>query len=552
MMAPRITDEARAALRREAAAILEVAEAELGSLLAPLLEAGPARFASALGDAADKVTWASGLLALSAVPGCVRPRLLERFDESAAYRALLARARAVYGDDGALDLEPLLREVATHVPLPADLSETERLLDVAYAGRAPSSLVSILGQLAPGEDVLIDGISCLDGVAAARAVLDRGGIKLGRRLVRSGQLLPTLTQLCLDDGAGSAEQVRIAPLRHLARLDPIAHALIEYCAPRPLPTWDTFRSVVYQAARLAEAAGWRGAPTLLPDPVLLASIMVDTEVASRFDECLVADAARHATRLGETDELAPSAASRVATAYVMRGFQPFLGYLERAERQGATITTLPRGLATPRRGAWQSAGDDRSPPPETWRTFLALLPELVADEALGRLVIIQCLAGLRANVVLALDRSCVIEEPEGLVLFLPWQVNKVGRGLGFIPRHFANLFGIEPSWFPPTAAPAPPEHARRALTACLERTYARFTERTGVPIVGTPAKLTRPALFQLMREHLTGRDREAITAHAGHTSPKMRASYLQARAEEIARFRARSTLRPPRSERVDD
>jgi len=552
MMASRITEEAKAALRAEGAVVLEVAEANLASLLAPLVEAGPARFGAAFERAPGRAVWASDLLALSAVPGCVRPRLLEHLDETVAYRELLGRARAVYGADGALDIEPLLREIATHVPWPADLAEVMRLLDIAYVGRTPSSLVSILTQLAPGDEMLVDGTAHFDGVAAARAVLAGGGSRLANELVRSGQLLPTVSELCVAYGARSVQQVSLAPLRRVAQLDPIAHALIEYCAPRPLPTWDTLRPVIYQAARLAEAARWRGAPTLLPDPLLLASIDVDAEVADRFDECLVADAERYAETLVEAKDLGSSAASRDATLHVMNGFHVFLGYLERAERQGATIRALPRGLAVPRRGAWQSVGDDRSPPPEIWRALLALLPELVADEALGRLVIIQCLAGLRANVVLALDQSCLVSEPEGLVLFLPWQVNKVGRGISFIASHLVDLFGIERAWFPPTAEPDPPEHERRALTACLERVYQRFTERTGAPIVGTTAKLARPALFQLLREHLTGLDREAITAQAGHKSPTMRAGYLQARAAETARVRANSTLRPPREEHLDD
>jgi hypothetical protein len=506
-MEPSITEEAKAALRAEGAVVLEVAESDLEALLAPLVEAGPARFGAAFESVPGKAVWASGLLALLTVPGCVRPRLLEHLDKTAAYRELVARARAVYGGDGALDIEPLLREVATHVPWPEDLAEVLRLLDVAYLGRAPSSLVSVLSQLAPGDDVVIDGTACLDGVAAARAVLDTGGTRLGEGLVRSAQLLPTMSEACIARGSSAAAQVSIAPLRLVARLDPTAHALVEYCALRPLPTWDSLRPVIYQAARLAEVAGWSGAPTLLPDALLLSTIHVDKEMAARFDECLVADAELRAEDLIETTELGPSAAIRRATTYIMAGFRPFLGYLERAERQGATITALPRGLAMPRRGAWQSAGDDRSPPPETWRLFLTLLPELVADEALGRLVIIQCAAGLRANVVLALDQSCLIAEPEGLVLFLPWQANKPGRGLSFIPSHLVTLFGIERDWLPRTVVPDPPKRERLALTACFERVYARFTERTGASIAGTTAKLTRSALFQLMSEHLTGLDR---------------------------------------------
>lgn len=144
MSAPAITEQGRAALRCEGARVLGITEDELGAFLSPLLEQDATRWERSMVATPEMAVWASGLLALCAIPGLVRPRLVEQAVRTESYRTLLARARAVYGEAGALDLEPVLREVAVHVPEPRDLPETLRLLDVAYLGAPPTSLVSVL------------------------------------------------------------------------------------------------------------------------------------------------------------------------------------------------------------------------------------------------------------------------------------------------------------------------------------------------------------------------------------------------------------------------
>jgi integrase len=219
----------------------------------------------------------------------------------------------------------------------------------------------------------------------------------------------------------------------------------------------------------------------------------------------------------------------------MRGFHPFCDYLSRVAGLGAPITALPRGLAVDRRttSLWQGIREDLCPRPEIYIEFLALAPELLADEPDGKLVLLQLLTAARSSVVLSLRPSYVFAVEEGYVIHVPWQANKTGTGLLFVPKAFADFFGFEPSWLDPDAPADPPQWRRDEFASAIEGLCRRFKDRTGYELPHQSIRFTRMALAQLYARHLEESERETITALLGHRRRETRANYLRALPEQL-------------------
>ncbi|MHB1503633.1 MAG: site-specific integrase [Acidimicrobiales bacterium] len=522
------------ALAREVATALGVSPAELPDRLAYLIEAPPLRWLTAFGRDPRLATQVSALLALSGAPGLVRPRLFGCYQDTACYLHLRHELVVRFPEERVPALEGVLQRLFACIPRPLDLYEARRVLGVAFEGRPPSSLMSLLAALGIPELLRVEDQE-LDAVAAARTVREESGTAFAEALVASGVLHPVMLQWVAERRARFGAKAGLEPVRVLAGLPAEAGAMLVYGAAHRPARWESTTPVVSHLARLARVLGLEGPPTMSPRRELLAHVVLDEEGGAAYDQGLLDDARERAEELVEDEDCGEERAKDRAARWAMRGFGPFVGYLERLRALGAPISVVPKGIALPRRGVtrWQGIREDLCPRPEQSLELLALAPELLADEPDGHLVLLQLLSAARASVVLSLRPSYVVAVDEGVVIHVPWQASKTGTGLLFVPRSFVELMGFEASWLDPHAPVDPPQWRRDELAGVIERLCRRVEDRTGAAVPHRSVRFSRTALAQLYARHLHGLDRETVTALLGHRLRQTRANYLRAWPEEL-------------------
>lgn len=521
------------ALRREVAAVLGTTEEALEKRLRPFVEASPEVWEREFSADPKGAVGASMVLALGAIEGLVRPRLLECYDTTSCYVHLRDELVRRFPDQ-ALELEVLLRELFCDVPRLVDPYEALRLLHVAYEGHPPSSFVSLLQGLGVTTLVSRGGVS-IDPVAAAARVVADQGVSYALELLEAGLLPPVITALAFGRRGRRGRRAVVEPVRVIAGMAAEAGALFVHGAPARPKSWEATAHVHPHCSRLARVLGLAGPPTLVPPPELLGLVRLDEETARAYDRALLDDAEEWAEEWLEADRYAEGEARRRASARVMTGFGPFCEYLRRSASRGAPILALPSGIAVPRSGTttYEGIREDLCPRPEVHRLLLARAPELLEGEDDARLIILQLVTGARSSVVLGLDRSCYVVVPEGVVLHVPAAANKTGRTLLAIAQCWVDLYGITREWLPQHAPEDPPQHRRDELAAAIEQLCRRFEAETGHVIARKSARFTRSACAQLLRPHLRGLDREAMTAFLGHHSRVTRSNYWRAYPEEI-------------------
>ena len=521
-------------LRHEVSKEFNIGEPELKRKLKPFVEAPVSRWETQFRSNPRLAVKVSALLAMGGVEGLVKPLLLDRYQNSTCFKSLRRQLLERYPESFAY-LESLLHKLFALVPRPVDLSETYNVLDQVFVGCPPISVTNLLAILAPVDLLRIDGRD-IDPIEAARLVREDRGTGFAEKLVEARVLPPVITSWVEMLTARQSPRAALRPVRVLAQLPAEAAALMVWGAPERLPGWETAEKCVPHIARFVHVLGLNGLPTISPTTDLLRNLRFDEQLAPDYDAALSKDASDRAADLVDSELFTESQASAKAAAQVMRGFQPFCGYLTRvAHREGAPITALPRGIAVERRNTtvWQGVREDLSQRPETTTRFLALLPELIKDEPLGHLIVLQMLSGARASVVLALKRSYIVEVPEGWLVHVPWQGNKTGRGLLFVAKPFLDYFGITREWLPEDAPVDPPQLQRDKLSKAIDQICRAFELRTGEIIPHRSSRFTRSALVQLLRPKLTGTDRETITALLNHKIRNTRHNYVRPWPEEI-------------------
>lgn len=534
LTAPAPCPEGLKTLACEVARALGLPEADLGHRLAYLIEASPDTWAQDFKRDPRLATEISALLALGGVAGLVRPRLLDDYATTACYLHLRHELSVRFPKARVPALEQVLQNLFAVIPRPVDVYEARRVLTIAFGGHPPSSLMSLLVALGVPE-LLEVGNRTIDTVTAARAVHEACGTAFAEALLANGTLPPVVEHWIEERRSRFGTNAAFMPLRVFAGLVAEAGALLIYGAPSRPDRWERTTPVISHLSRLTRVLGLEGPPTLQPRRELLGLVVVDAQVASAYDQLLLDDAEALAEEVADTEDCSDELARRIATRRVMRGFRPFCGYLERVAELGAPITVLPRGLALDRRptSRWQGIRTDLCPRPEVSVELLALAPSLLADEPDGHLVLVQLMSAARSSVVLALRPAYVFGVDEGFVIHVPWQANKTGTGLLFIPTPFAELFGFEASWFDPNAPADPPQWRRDELTSAIERLSRRFEKKTGHALPHRSIRFTRMALAQLYARHLNGLERETVTALLGHRRRETRANYLRALPEEL-------------------
>lgn len=523
-----------AVIAQEVARAFGVPSAELPDRLAHLVEASPESWSKQFGRDPRLATQVSALLALGGVPGLVRPRLLDCYADTACYLHLLHELVVRFPEERVAALEGVLQRLFGFVPRPLDLYEARRVLAIAFDDRPPSSLVSLLAALGVPE-LLSLGDREIDAVSAAREVRKASGTAFAESLVASGALPPVIAHWVEERRSRHGTKAAVEPLRVLSGLVAEAGALLVYGAPSRPARWERTVPIISHLARLARVLGLEGPPTINPRRDLLGHVVVESEAALAYDRALLDDAEEIAAEIVDTEDCSEEQARAIAAQRVMRGFRPFCGYLEQVAGLGAPLTVWPRGIAVPRRttARWQGVREDLCPCPEVSLELLALAPELLADEPDGHLVLLQLVSAARSSVVLALRPSYVVAVGEGYVIHVPWQANKSGTGLLFLPDVFAELYGFVPTWLDLTAPVDPPQWRRDELAGAIERLCRRFEARTGQAVAHRSVRFTRMALAQLYARHLQGLEREAITALLGHRRRGTRANYLRAWSDEL-------------------
>ena len=475
----------------------------------------------------------SALLAMNGVEGLVRPRLLDHYDETVCYKKLRNQVATRF-PERARDLEFLLRNFFNCIPRPVDNYEVRRVLDILYQGRPPSSFLSLLAALDVPELVSVCGEK-VDTVEAARRVRNESGVAYAEALL-SARVIPPAIAFWIE-GRHRRYNARsaIRPLRVLAGLAAEPGALLVWCAPRQLPGWEVTEKVIPHMARLARVLELNGPSTISPRRDLLSYLTFDEYSAVAYDAALRYDASELADEWIEAERYSEALALEKASQFVMRGFQPFLGYLKRASELGAPVIDLPKGIAVPRRSAtaWQGVRDDLCPSPDIFAELLALAPELLYGEEDGCLIMLQLLSAARSSVVLALQRSHLVQVPEGWLIHVPWQANKTGRALLFIPQPFVDYYDIVPEWLPEIAPADPPQSRRDEFANAIDRFCRTFEDRTGRLVSRKSVRFTRSALAQMFRPHLTGLERETVTALLNHRLRGTRHNYLRAWKQEV-------------------
>ena len=522
-----------ARLRAEVAGDLEVDDAALARVLADLVEAEPEAWERRFSRTPRLAVKLSALLAMRGVPGLVRPRLLDDCDKTACYRSLAHRL-AMEHPDRAAALETVLRRLVALVPRPVDLAETRRVLELCCQWRVPSSVESLLDLLGAPRPIVVGGVP-IDPRDAATTMRCRPDPGLALALLEAGVLPSALATWMRERLERYGERSAATPLRVIAGLPAEAAALALWAAPARPPRWSSAQQAIAHLARLARVLAWTGPPSVCPPPSLLGRVVVGASEAASYEEALAADAEELAEEITDHEGLGEPEARNRAARRLMTGFRPFVDYLEAARQYGAPMEAIPKPIPVERRSTTRYQGVDPKlcPPPEVALRLLALAPELLEGDELRELVVLQLVSGARASVVLALRRRWVVEVGEGLLFFVPWQANKTGRGLLFVPAPFVRHYGITPEWLPEAAPLDPPQYRRDELAAAIERLCQRFEEKTGTALPHTSVRFTRSMLAQLYRCHVHGNARDAVTALLGHRRRATRANYLRTWPEEI-------------------
>jgi len=521
-----------ARLVAEVAADLRVDPTDLPDVLRPLVEAGPSTWEKRYGTEPRLAVKLSAILAMGAL-GLPRCRLVDDVSDTARYQAL-ANQLALKFPERAAGLEAQLRTLVELVPRPVDLTEIRRVLEVCFEGRVPSSLSSVLELLGAPAPVVVGG-EVIDPVEAARRIVEHPDPSFVLGLLESDLLPHPVATWTKELLSRHGERRALAPSRVFAGLPAEVGALVAWCSPDPPAQWASAAKAISHIARLARVLDVQSPPSLWPSQHLLGQLAIGPDQAAAYEDALRADVEALSDELVEERDLSDVQALERARKRLMQGFQPFVGYLESARDHGAPVVALPKPLAVERRSTkrYQGMREEICPRPEVALALLALAPELLAEEPDGRLVIVQLISGARASVVLSLRRSWVAEVPEGLLFYVPWQANKTGRGMLFIPSALVEYYGISPQWLPEKAPRDPPQYRRDELAGAIDRLCKKFEARTRIRVAHTSVRFTRAAVAQLYRRHLHGTDREAITALLGHRDRTTRANYLRAWPEEL-------------------
>lgn len=515
------------------AGALGVEEDALYSQLAYLVEASASTWDQEFRTEPRLAVQVSALLATQGVEGLVRPRLLDHYHETVCYNKLRTQLATRFPERVG-ELELVLRRLFNCIPRPVDSYKVRQVLNILYQGRPPSSFLSLLSALGVPELVSVCGEE-VDTVEAARRVRDESGTAYAEALLSAGVIPPAIASWIEGRQGRNTSRSALRPIRVFAGLPSEAAALLVWCAPRQLAGWNVTEKAIAHMSRLARVLELNGAPTISPGRDLLSHLTVDEHTAVAYDRALRDDASEVAEEWIEAERYPEALALEKASQFVMRGFQPFLGYIKRASELGAPVINLPRGIAVSQRSTttWQGARDDLCPRPDIFAELLALVPELLDGEEHGHLILLQLLSGARSSVVLALKRSHLVQIPEGWLLHVPWQANKTGRGVLFIPKPFIDYFGISPDWLPETAPADPPQDRRDRLAEAINRFCRTFEDRTGHLVPRKSVRFTRSALAQMLRPHLPGLERETITALLGHRLRATRHNYLRAWKPEV-------------------
>jgi hypothetical protein len=308
------------ALSLEVAAALGVAPAELPQLLAFLVEAPARSWATTFRQDPRLATQVSALLALGGVPGLVRPRLLDCYHETACYRRLRQELSVRVPQERVPALEGVLQRLFVCVPRPVDLCEVRRVLTVAFDGRPPSSLMSLLGALGVPELVSV-GDEEVDTVAAARRVREETGTAFAQALLEAKVLPRVIVTWARQRRSRFGPTAALEPVRVLAGLPAEAGAVLVHGAAQVPARWESTTPVVSHLFRLARVLGLEGPPSVHPRIDLLSRVVLDTEGADAYDEALRDDATERAEELVETEDCSEARANERAATSVMRGFR---------------------------------------------------------------------------------------------------------------------------------------------------------------------------------------------------------------------------------------
>ncbi len=521
------------ALRTEVEGDLGVEKDGLYSRLAYLVEAPASTWEQEFRTEPRLAVKISALLAMGGIEGLVRPRLLDHYHETVCYMKL-RKQLATRFPERVGDLELLLRNLFTCIPRPVDNYEVRRILDLLYQSRPPSSFLRLLSALGVPELVSVCGEE-VDTIEAARRVRQESGIAYAEALLSAGVIPRAIASWVEGRQSRHTPRSALLPIRVVATLPSEAGALLVWCAPHQLTTWEVTEKAIAHMARLARVLGLNGDPTISPRRDLLSYLPVDEHAAAAYDRALSDDASELADEWIETERYPEALALEKASPFVMRGFRSFIGYLKRASELGAPVTDLPKGIAVPQRSAvtWQGVREDLCPRPEVFAELLALAPELLYGEEDGHLILLQLLSGARSSVVLSLKRSHLVQTPNGWLIHVRWQANKTGRGLLLIPQPFIDYFGVSPEWLPEIAPADPPLFRRAELTKAIDRFCRAFEDRTGHIVPRKSVRFTRSALAQMLRPHLMGLERETVTALLNHRLRGTRHNYLRAWKQEM-------------------
>ncbi|WP_298207833.1 hypothetical protein [Ferrimicrobium sp.] len=518
--------------------VLGVAKGKLDSIVADFVEAdGNYWYNPPLEYTASQKTWISAILACGACEGQPLPRLLEFHHGLRCITGLVEKLKAISPDAGTFkSYADLLNDICAIVPYPAELSTTGEILGIVFEGQVPPSYLSLLELLGAPKILDYEGAG-IDAIEAAREVHLQGR-RFARELIQAGVLPKVVESLARSLGERGHDSLPSAvPVQRVAGLCGEASALFIYGVPGRLPAWQSVQPVLTHLNRLAEVLGFSHPPTLYPHQSLLGAIRLDHEGAKAYDRRLLEDAMSLAEWLQDSEGLSQQASSHRAAMRVMKGFEPFRQYLERAGSLGASITALPDGIkgTYKRLELYKGVRDDLSPRPEVFRQFLGALPTVLRDmdEKFGRLLILQCVTGARSSVVLGLDRTCWIPDVDGVILHVRSGSNKTGRSALFLARAWIELFDITPDWLPASARENPSDRQRQEFRSFIESACAKFERLSGCTLVRKSARFTRSAYVQLLRADLKGVEREVITACLGHRSRLTRANYVRARADEV-------------------
>jgi len=463
-------------------------------------------------------TLAAAAMTSHAIPGLVRPKIVDKARNTPPGRSLQVGAAAVAGTNQIC--QAIVDQILAVVPWPADLDAVGEVLDLFGEDRytVPRQLVSAISRVS-GESQDTSG----GGLAAARALTAESGeaVELAERLLANGELPAWLFTLCQVAAMGESGRRRmLEPIMIAAKLpEPIAGLLpilVDLLGNHPA-NWRSIRPVVKHLERLADVSEFVGIPTLQPSTEALRRLRIDLELATRYDRQL----------LFEIEEEGGDPAS---IRRFMKGFSLFCDLLQAALDFGAPIDYFPRGVANlSSTNRWQGMRPDLTPEPSGYLQLLALAPFLLREEqpAIARLILLDLVIPSRPNVILTLERRAWIEEPEGVVFHVrPGARHKRGRAAVFLANSFRELYQISPSWLPVSADEQPSHQAIAVYRAAFVRLLEEFRATTGIELP-TQQYLSRRGLVQILRGELSYPEISVVTAFLDHDSPRTRANYLR-------------------------